>query len=129
MTTKTAKTTKTKPERVDCFGFGLTYHHIGEYTESAHGRYYKSGGYSSSADTLDEAHDKLTEMFQYYVDLDCQVTAAQVTRFCSECDGTGSVIGRKIGRIIKMKKCPVCRGKDSEVTIEVWVKLPKALWK
>jgi hypothetical protein len=123
--------TQQKVDRVDAYGISLAYHHAGKPVELKDGsHFFHTSSYMSSRDTLDEAREALIEMVQYYEAIDCQITKAIVTRFCTTCDATGKVVGSVArNRVRKYKRCPACRGKDSEVVTEIWANLPKALWR
>lgn len=66
-------------------------------------------------DTLEEALFRLIKSSLYYVGLGYAVIIKNVERFCSACDGKGSV--RKGKRVYRDVKCPMCRGKDSRKVI------------
>ena len=81
-------------------------------------------GYDSSTlggrDTLESAKIELQKDIDYYLGIDCIITEATIILTCDNCHGKGTIfIPQKRNKWIgKTKKCPICKGINSEVLIE-----------
>jgi len=107
--------------RVDYYGSHVEYHHV-EPGIKGH-----TSSTTSARETLADAQEHLAEYVQYYQGIGCQITQAKIEKYCSHCNGVGKVYIRpKSGwGISKEKRCPMCKGRDSTVTVETWIDLPK----
>lgn len=114
-------------ERVDYFYYDVSYHH----TDTPY-RGYESG--SSGGETSHEtAQAEMLKTIQYYENLgDIQITKAIIERACIHCNGYGK-ISKHTGKTTRSRqitvKCPMCKGKDSQMLVETWINLPKSLFK
>lgn len=83
-------------------------------------------GYQSGHDTEDWARTELREQIAFVMSIGKIVTRAKVTKVCGTCFGCGTVFvpQKRNPRLGKNKRCPACKGRDSEVTVSTWVDIP-----
>lgn len=85
--------------------------------------YHNLSSVGSSHDTLEKAKERLAEYIAYYSGPNCnydyQEFKFSIEKVCSNCEGRGEIFipNKRTPRIGKHKRCPICKGKNSRVTI------------